>query len=143
MVLGSVIVQGSEYREHVGCETSSEASNRQLVLSLCRSLSMFVTRRLQKSTACLQPRQCSVTTSSRCTATRFQVQGALVLHFGDIRIECAVPTSSALEFQLSFRRQQRVSIQLFSRFGFPVARLLCCNHMAGQWMCRTCLAPSW
>ena len=53
-----------------------------------------------------------------------------------IRIARAGPTSSALGFQLSFRGQLRVSIQLISRFDFSVVRLL----VATTWLGRGCVA---
>ena len=51
-------------------------------------------------------------TSNLSTITHLQVQHQLVPLFCEIRLAGAVPASSALEFQLSFRRQLRVSIQL-------------------------------
>ena len=74
---------------------------------------MFATSSVQRSHINPQDHHTfsSATTSSSCT-------------FCDIWIARAVPTFSALGFELSFRRQWRVSIQLASRSGFSVARLL-------------------
>ena len=114
---------------HVGCETSSEASTRHELVKILqharnqKTLSMLPTSLMQRGH--IKPQH---------HYTFFESKIQLVPHFCDIRLASAVPTFSALDFHLSFRRQLRVSIQL-------VSQCECCNHRAGRWVCRTCPAP--